>query len=157
MIDAAESFNLRYQDLQPHQKKFWDTVESILQMGITPTPRVVNEALGKRKNTSWNGPLCRIRQQLLAEHDYVLVFHQRFSHRTLRDVGQWRWEKVADNTVIDEYRKVVGYATKWNPTSFHGECIVQYTDGSADSAFFSDLTFANGRDKAREYLNGREP
>jgi hypothetical protein len=84
------------------------------------------------------------------------VFHQRFSRRDwARDIGQWRWEKVADNTVIDEYRKVVGHATKWNPVGL-GECIVQFTDGSADSAIFSETTFANGPDKARAYLDRRE-
>ena len=59
-----------YDDLQPHQKKFYDTVKEILELGITPTPRVVNEALGKANHASWNGPLCKIRTQLLRDYGY---------------------------------------------------------------------------------------
>lgn len=85
-----ESFKLQYEDLQPHQKKFWDVVETLLKMGVTPTPRVVNEALGKAKDTSWNGPLVRIRTQLLTEYEYELV--ERYSRHRLGS-GQWRWQK----------------------------------------------------------------
>ena len=67
--------DLIYKDLQPHQKKFWDTVEAILKMGITPTPKVVNEALGKYPRTSWNGPLCKIRAQLLKKYGYRLTLN----------------------------------------------------------------------------------
>lgn len=57
--------------------------------------------------------------------------------------------------VIDEEGTVVGVATKWNPHGI-GECIVQYFDGSSDSAIFSELEFRHGSDKAREYLNSLE-
>lgn len=79
---------LIYNNLQPHQKKFWDTVEAILKLGITPTPRVVNEALGKPIRTSWNGPLCRIRSQLLDQYGYELVEVGFGMRRTT-----WRWKK----------------------------------------------------------------
>jgi len=82
---------LEYNDLQPHQKKFWDIVEAILQMGITPTPRVVNEALGKPIRTSWNGTLCRIRAQLLDKYGYELVQKSRWSG------PYWRWVKKSDD------------------------------------------------------------
>lgn len=90
LFDTEEDFKLHYENLQPHQKKFWDVVETLLKMGVTPTPRVVNEALGKAKRTSWNGPLCRIRSQLLIEYDYELVEHTR-GLGLGRSV--WRWEK----------------------------------------------------------------
>ena len=87
-FDEIESASdLVYDNLQPHQKKFWDIVETFLKMGVTPTPRVVNEALGKPKRTSWNGPLCRIRAQLLTKYGYVLVEHSGFRG------SNWRWEK----------------------------------------------------------------
>lgn len=62
-----------YDSLMPHQKKFYDTVKQILDLGITPTPKVVNEALGKPIRTSWNAPLCRIRQYLLQQYGYEPV------------------------------------------------------------------------------------
>lgn len=87
-MKANEPVKLRYENLQPHQKKFWDVVETLLKMGVTPTPRVVNEALGKNKRTSWNGPLCQIRSQLLDEYGYELVEHTRGWGSNV-----WRWEK----------------------------------------------------------------
>lgn len=82
---------LTYNDLQPHQKKFWDVVETLLKMGVTPTPRVVNEALGKPIRTSWNGPLCAIRTYLLNEYGYELVDVGHFS-----SAKTWRWKKKID-------------------------------------------------------------
>lgn len=90
--DAPMMRPLVYSELQPHQRKFWDVVDTLLQMGVTPTPRVVNEALGKPKRTSWNGPLCRIRSQLLDEYGYELVEHTRGFGRSV-----WRWEKKHDS------------------------------------------------------------
>ena len=57
--------------------------------------------------------------------------------------------------IADKEGFVIGVATKWN---LHGtgEIIVQYFDGSADSAFASELQFPNGRQKAYEVLNARE-
>lgn len=82
-----------YNHLQPHQKKFWDIVESILKMGITPTPRVVNEALGKYSGATWNGALCKIRAQLLEQYGYEKVFKEsRFTGK-----GNWRWVKKVKN------------------------------------------------------------
>lgn len=83
---------LVYTELQPHQRKFWDVVENLLKMGVTPTPRVVNEALGKHKRTSWNGPLCRIRAQLMDEYGYELV---QVGNGFRRDT--WRWRKKVVN------------------------------------------------------------
>ena len=92
MLDLDEhKFDLVYENLQPHQKKFWDTVENFLKMGVKPTPSIVNQALGKPIRTTWNGPLCRIRAQLLDQYGYVLVFKEgRFMGR-----GNWRWVKNA--------------------------------------------------------------
>lgn len=73
--------------LQPHQRKFYETVEKILQMGITPTPRVVNEALGKAKSTTWNGPLVQIRTFLLEKYGYERVFSERSRS------PNYRWKK----------------------------------------------------------------
>lgn len=78
--------------MQPHQQKFHDTVKAILEMGITPTPRVVNEALGKPIRTSWNGPLCAIRSRLMREYGYELVQIQRFGHNST-----YRWKKKVEN------------------------------------------------------------
>lgn len=86
-----DNMKLTYNDLQPHQKKFWDVVETLLKMGITPTPRVVNEALGKPIRTSWNGPLCQIRTYLLNEYGYELVDVGRFS-----SANTWRWKRKID-------------------------------------------------------------
>jgi hypothetical protein len=66
------------------------------------------------------------------------------------------YSKDAPNLVADSEGFVVGITTGWNPHGL-GECIVQYFDGSADSAFFSELNFPNGREKASEWLNAREP
>lgn len=57
--------------------------------------------------------------------------------------------------VADLQGFIVGVATKWNPHGL-GEVIVQYFDGSADSAFASELRFPNGRQKAYEALHSRE-
>ena len=86
-IFDSTKHELLYDNLQPHQKRFWDVVETLLKMGVTPTPKPVNQALGKEISTSWNGPLCRIRTQLLEKYGYELVEHKR-----LRG-GVWRWEK----------------------------------------------------------------
>ena len=59
------------------------------------------------------------------------------------------------NAVLNESNKVIGWATHWNPVGL-GECIVQYNDGSADSAIFSELKFANPH-AARLYLDSKEP
>lgn len=80
---------IEYENMQPHQKKFYDTVKEILEMGITPTPRVVNEALGKPVRQSWNGPLCQIRTSLLREYGYELVEIQRLGYS-----NTYRWKKV---------------------------------------------------------------
>lgn len=61
----------------------------------------------------------------------------------------------APNLVGDSEGFIVGVVTGWNPHGI-GECIVQYFDGSADSAVASELTFPNGRDVAYEWLNSRE-
>lgn len=57
--------------------------------------------------------------------------------------------------VLDKDGNVDGHVTGWNPTGF-GEVIVQYLDGSADSAFFSELSFAD-RTAASDELRRREP
>lgn len=57
--------------------------------------------------------------------------------------------------VADAQGFITGVATKWNPHGV-GEVIVQYFDGSADSAFASELRFPNGRQKAYEALSERE-
>lgn len=58
--------------------------------------------------------------------------------------------------IADDKGVVCGMVTHWNP---HGtkEVIVQYFDGSGSSEYFGDLTFPNGAEKAREYLNSKEP
>jgi hypothetical protein len=61
----------------------------------------------------------------------------------------------APNLIYDDRRVICGCVTHWNPFGL-GEAIVQFFDGSADSAIFSELQFVNGREKAREYLNSQE-
>lgn len=65
------------------------------------------------------------------------------------------YDHGASNLVADSEGFVVGVVIGWNPHGV-GECIVQYFDGSADSAIASELNFPNGREKAYEYLNGKE-
>lgn len=69
---------------------------------------------------------------------------------------QPNFDPTAPNLVADSDGFVVGVITHWNPHGI-GECIVQYFDGSADSAFFSELVFPNGREEAMNWLNNREP
>jgi hypothetical protein len=59
------------------------------------------------------------------------------------------------NHVLDDEGRIIGYVTHWNPHGL-GECIVQYLDGSADSAIFNELNLGN-REGARDYLDGLEP
>lgn len=66
-----------------------------------------------------------------------------------------RYDPYAPNLVADQDGFIVGVLTHWNPHGL-GEAIVQYFDGSADSAFVSELNFPNGRDKAYTWLNQRE-
>lgn len=63
---------------------------------------------------------------------------------------------TAPNIVVDPSGHPEGIVTMWNPHGI-GECIVQFFDGSASSMFFTELTFLNGMDQARKYLNDREP
>jgi len=65
------------------------------------------------------------------------------------------YDSNALNLVADNDGFVVGVATQWN---YHGigEVIVQYFDGSADSAFASELNFPNGREVAYGWLNSKE-
>jgi hypothetical protein len=65
------------------------------------------------------------------------------------------YDPDAANLVADKDGKIVGIITRWNPHGL-GEAIVQYFDGSADSAFFKELIFPNGADKARQFLNRTE-
>jgi len=51
--------------------------------------------------------------------------------------------------------EVIGIVTHWNPYGAE-ECIVQYFDGSASSAVFKELSFPNGEERARKYLNDKE-
>jgi hypothetical protein len=95
-MDKAITFNqetreyeVDYVLLQPHQKRFYDTVQKIIDLGITPTPKVVNQALGKANGTSWNGPLVLIRTYLLQKNGYVRVYHES----KFLGAGKWRWEK----------------------------------------------------------------
>jgi hypothetical protein len=66
------------------------------------------------------------------------------------------YDMHAPNIIADSDGNVVGVAVKWNPSGI-GEIIVQYFDGSADSAYGKDLHFPNGREKAYEYLSSLEP
>lgn len=59
------------------------------------------------------------------------------------------------NAVANEHGDIVGFVTHWNSVGI-GECIVQYFDGSADSAYFKELNFPNGERAAREYLDSKE-
>lgn len=61
----------------------------------------------------------------------------------------------APNLVCNDNEEIVGIVTHWNPHGL-GECIVQYFDGSADSAFFKELSFPNGEQRARDYLDSLE-
>lgn len=61
----------------------------------------------------------------------------------------------APNLVCNDNEEIVGIVIKWNPHGL-GECIVQYFDGSADSTFFKELSFPNGEDAARKYLDDQE-
>lgn len=65
------------------------------------------------------------------------------------------YDPKAPNLITDDKDIVCGIVTKWNPYGL-GEAIVQFFDGSADSCIFSELSFPNGADKAREYLNSKE-
>lgn len=65
------------------------------------------------------------------------------------------YDSNAPNLVADSEGFIVGVATKWNEHGI-GEVIVQYFDGSADSAYASELKFPNGREEAYEWLNARE-
>jgi hypothetical protein len=56
--------------------------------------------------------------------------------------------------VLDENGNAIGAITHWNPHGL-GECIVQYYDGSADSAIFSELNLVD-KEEARIYLNSLE-
>jgi len=67
-----------------------------------------------------------------------------------------KYDPDAPNLVADREGFIVGVVTKWNNHGV-GEVIVQYFDGSADSAFASELKFPNGRQKAYDWLNSREP
>lgn len=67
-----------------------------------------------------------------------------------------KFNPKAVNLVADSGGFVVGVANRWNPVGV-GEIIVQYFDGSADSAFASELNFPNGREEAYIYLNSLEP
>jgi hypothetical protein len=64
--------------------------------------------------------------------------------------------KLAPNAIADESGNIIGWASKWNPVGL-GECIVQFTDGSMDSAYFRELNFPNGEEAARQLLDSREP
>ena len=62
----------------------------------------------------------------------------------------------APNLVADSDGFIVGIVTRWNPAGI-GEMIVQYFDGSADSAFAAELNFPNGRIRAYEWCDDQEP
>lgn len=66
------------------------------------------------------------------------------------------YDKSAPNLVSDVQGFVIGYAQKWNPVGI-GEVIVWFFDGSADSMVASEIGFPNGREKAYDWLNKREP
>lgn len=66
-----------------------------------------------------------------------------------------RFDPNSPFLVADSQGFIIGSATKWNNAGI-GEVIVQYFDGSADSAFASELIFPNGRQKAYDALNARE-
>lgn len=66
-----------------------------------------------------------------------------------------RYDSKAPNLVADSEGFIVGLAIKWNPVGV-GEIIVQYFDGSTDSAVARELRFPNGREVAYEWLNKRE-
>ena len=65
------------------------------------------------------------------------------------------YDPDAPNLVANVNGEVVGAAVKWNEHGL-GECIVQFFDGSADSAIFQELRFVNGQEQARQYLNRKE-
>jgi hypothetical protein len=67
-----------------------------------------------------------------------------------------KYDPKAPNLVADSEGFIVGIVTGWNPIGL-GECIVQYFDGSADSAYATELNFPNGRKEAYGWLNQREP
>lgn len=56
----------------------------------------------------------------------------------------------APNLIANDDGEPIGIVTGYNPTGI-GEMIVQYFDGSADSAFVKELNFFNGEDAARRY------
>jgi hypothetical protein len=65
------------------------------------------------------------------------------------------YDPNAVNLVADSEGFVVGFAEKWNPDGI-GEIIVQYFNGSKDSATASELNFPNGREEAYQWLNQKE-
>lgn len=70
-------------------------------------------------------------------------------------IAKLTYNPDAPNLVADSQGFVVGIVTQWNLHGV-GEVIVQYFDGSADSAFASELNFPNGRTEAYNWLNSRE-
>jgi hypothetical protein len=62
------------------------------------------------------------------------------------------YDPNAVNLVADSEGSVVGFAEKWNPDRVE-EIIVQYFDGSKDSAVADELNFPNGREEAYQWLN----
>jgi hypothetical protein len=67
-----------------------------------------------------------------------------------------KYDPDAPNLVADSEGFHIGIATGWNPVGV-GECIVQFFAGDASSMLFSELIWPNGKDKAMDYLNNREP
>jgi len=65
------------------------------------------------------------------------------------------YDRNAPNLVADDKGNIMGWVIQWN---YHGvgEAIVQFFDGSADSALVRELNFPNGREEAYEWLNAKE-
>lgn len=62
---------------------------------------------------------------------------------------------TSPNIVVNDRGNMVGCVTHWNPSGI-GEAVVQYFDGSADSATFKELKFLHGEEAARKYLDDKK-
>lgn len=57
-------------ELRPGLKTFWTHCENFLSQGVSPTPKLLNNALGRDKRRSLNGDECRIRTNLMNKYGW---------------------------------------------------------------------------------------
>lgn len=81
MNDAA--LGIERNQLTPTLVKVWDACVALLEMGIKPTPSLINQAMGRLPSNNLNGKETRIRVRLLTEYGYEYVTNGQ----------RWRWEK----------------------------------------------------------------